>query len=358
MDCPGCAGCNNSWLVGFPGRYRLWLLAGLVTVLSSLAPGFDVAYAQEQDQFQKGINAFAKGDYQTAANIWLVEAYEGSLDAQFNLGVLYLEGKGVAQKREDALFWFTQAAKGGHVEAQYNLGHLYFENQDDPESLSQGMAWWRSASLQGFPIAQYNYGRALFYGIGAPQDLQKSRYWMERSASVGADIALRFLHANSEVFAEISAAEDAAVVAHFSKSEKAVEPVLSSIEPEQDKIASVPIVASVEPQQQDKLTGSSSDKLATVQAKAGFHQYFVVTGENRPAVFTGSSRQSPVLIQAPPGLLLRGGSEQSGLIEVQVPGGFPGWISEALLQETAALWKFPPMTPRLSQTRPRNRSKW
>ena len=156
--------------------------------------------SQHSDQYQKGVEAFSQGDYYSAANIWLVEAYEGSHEAQFNLGVMYLEGKGVPQDREEGIFWFTRAAQAGHIEAQYNLGHLYFENQENPELLEIGVGWWKQAAQQGFAIAQYNYGRALYYGLGENKDLKASKYWMELSAQSGVALAIQFIEANAETF--------------------------------------------------------------------------------------------------------------------------------------------------------------
>ena len=163
------------------------------------------AFPQTTEKFQQGINAFAVGDYQTAANIWLVEAYEGTRDAQFNLGVMYIEGKGVAQNRDDALFWFAKAAENDHVQAQYNLGHLYFEDKDNQESLEKGAAWWRRSSLQGFSIAQFNYAKAVFYGIGVEQNLPEALYWMEQSASSGEAVATKFLNSHKDAFAGVVA---------------------------------------------------------------------------------------------------------------------------------------------------------
>ncbi len=152
---------------------------------------------------QDGARAYADGDYVGAANIWLIEAYEGSMDAQFNLGVMFLEGKGVAQDRDQAVYWFEKAAGAGYVEAQYNLGHLYLENTEDPESRKAGVEWWRKASVQGYPIAQYNYARALFFGIGVDVDLVESKNWMTHSATKGEKAATKFLIEHADVFDDV-----------------------------------------------------------------------------------------------------------------------------------------------------------
>ena len=52
-------------------------------------------------------------------------ARNGDVQAMFDLGNLYNEGKYVAYDPEQACTCWTEAGKNGHVDAQYNLGLLY-----------------------------------------------------------------------------------------------------------------------------------------------------------------------------------------------------------------------------------------
>ena len=47
--------------------------------------------------FETGMDAYHRGDYATALREWQRLAEQGDANAQYNLGVLYAEGKGVAQ---------------------------------------------------------------------------------------------------------------------------------------------------------------------------------------------------------------------------------------------------------------------
>ena len=47
------------------------------------------------DDFQKGLGLAQSGNYMAAAEIWSPLAEQGDACAQFELGVLYLLGKGV-----------------------------------------------------------------------------------------------------------------------------------------------------------------------------------------------------------------------------------------------------------------------
>lgn len=49
-------------------------------------------------------------------------AEHGDAQAQFNLGVMYAKGEGVAQDLKQAVPWYRKAAEQGMVDAQYSLG--------------------------------------------------------------------------------------------------------------------------------------------------------------------------------------------------------------------------------------------
>lgn len=295
------------------------------------------------DRYQQGIDAFARGDYQAAANIWLVEAYEGSRDAQFNLGVMYLEGKGVSQNREDAIFWFSRAAEGGHTQAQYNLGHLYFEEQDNQKSLQKGVAWWKRAAEQGYGIAQYNYARALYFGIGVEKNLPQSYYWMQQSAESGEEIALRFVEAHKEEFSDIAALPIQAQPQpqpqpqeiETAKENENVAPEFSTeliadqeAEPagQQDLIvteadieassAEVDVSGSLVIEQSDEADSTELDERAS----------FYVFLPKQSLIYSQFNTFSPVVMTEREGLMLRVMSKAGKWYEVRAPGGFPGWI--------------------------------
>ena len=53
---------------------------------------------------------------------WRQAAEQGHAEAQYNLGVCYEKGEGVAQDSSEAVKWFRQAAEQGVAEAQFWLG--------------------------------------------------------------------------------------------------------------------------------------------------------------------------------------------------------------------------------------------
>src|ERR1700675_4792624 len=79
--------------------------------------------------FTTGLNAYNKGDYATAAKEWRPLADQGVAAARFNLGLLYLDGRGVPQNPAEAVKWFKRSAEQDYTEAQHNLGAMYGAGQ-------------------------------------------------------------------------------------------------------------------------------------------------------------------------------------------------------------------------------------
>ena len=52
-------------------------------------------------------------------------AEQGDADAQYNLGAMYVTGRGVPQDDAEALRWYRLAAEQGNARAQLNLGVMY-----------------------------------------------------------------------------------------------------------------------------------------------------------------------------------------------------------------------------------------
>lgn len=94
--------------------------------------------------------------YQNAADInQLIKLAESGVpSAQFNLGVCYDNGRGVAQNYAKAVEWYTKAAEQGHRKAQLNLGVSYFIGQGVERNTEKAKQLWKKAAAQGFQPAK------------------------------------------------------------------------------------------------------------------------------------------------------------------------------------------------------------
>ena len=80
----------------------------------SLASFHSTAWADTpEQQFQQGVEATTRGDYQTAFKLQLPLAKQGDAQAQFILGLSYILGKGVQVNKALAKEWFGKACDNG-----------------------------------------------------------------------------------------------------------------------------------------------------------------------------------------------------------------------------------------------------
>ena len=56
----------------------------------------------------------------------------GEASAQFNLGWMYTEGRGVPQDDAEAIAWYRRAAEQGNASAQFGLGAMYANGRGVP----------------------------------------------------------------------------------------------------------------------------------------------------------------------------------------------------------------------------------
>src|ERR1035438_2231773 len=68
-------------------------------------------------------------DDATALNELLPLAEQGNASAQARLGLMFHEGRGVAQDYKEAARWYRLAAEQGSADAQVNLGVMYGQGQ-------------------------------------------------------------------------------------------------------------------------------------------------------------------------------------------------------------------------------------
>ena len=99
--------------------------------------------------FNTGVEAYQKGDFAGAANEWRPLADQGNATAQFNLGLLYLDGQGVPQDFVKAADWFDHAAEQDYTKAQLNLGALYGVGKGVKRDYVQAYKWLNICAAKG-----------------------------------------------------------------------------------------------------------------------------------------------------------------------------------------------------------------
>ena len=82
---------------------------------------------------------------------WVTKAAEqGYAAAQYSLGMMYHEGKGVPQDYKQAADCFTKAAEQGHADAQFILGLMYRAGKGLPQNYKRAYMWLSIAVCNGY----------------------------------------------------------------------------------------------------------------------------------------------------------------------------------------------------------------
>lgn len=96
-----------------------------------------------------GWAAYKDGNLEAALKEWRPLAEQGDANAQYSLGVMYANGRGVPQDYAEALKWYRLAAEQGDVNAQNNLGVIHQYGQGVPQDYVSAHIWYNLASANG-----------------------------------------------------------------------------------------------------------------------------------------------------------------------------------------------------------------
>ena len=158
-----------------------------------LVPGSCGRSDEPELDFDYGLAAFQRGDFETAFAVFAPLADEGFAPAQFNLGVMHEHGLGVAQDYAEALRWYRPLAEAGHALARLRLGYMYEHGRSVPQDHVEAVRWIRLAAEQGEAQAQRSLGFMYFEGLGVAQDHGEAVRWWHLAAEQGERDALRNL---------------------------------------------------------------------------------------------------------------------------------------------------------------------
>ncbi|WP_245942224.1 SPOR domain-containing protein [Sphingomonas gilva] len=130
---------------------------------------------------KQGVEAWERGEFKAATDMWRSPAIAGDADAQFNLGQAYKLGRGVPADLRQAEDWYRRAALQGHTKAQDNYGLLLYQNGRRKEA----MPVLETSANRGEPRAQYVYGTELFNGELVAKDWVRAYAMMTRASTAG-----------------------------------------------------------------------------------------------------------------------------------------------------------------------------
>lgn len=172
-DAPTIASLSPQPAASYPA------IPAVVTVESEANAGNAIA------QYQLAQSYLTQNDLDAAIPLLRRAALKGAAPAQYDLGKLYEQGRGVDQDMIEARNLITKAAEAGHVGAMYDLALFMAEGEGGPLDEAGAVEWFSKAADHGFLDAQYNLGVMYAEGIGTQQDLAEALYWFELATRKG-----------------------------------------------------------------------------------------------------------------------------------------------------------------------------
>lgn len=119
-----------------------------------------------QEDFEKGMEAFAAKDYKTAMTRFESAAGQGHDEAQYYLGLCCAKGFGVKKDMDQAFKWYSQAAEQGNAKAMLDLAvFCYAEGKGVKKDEEKAYDLIEKAADKGEPDAMWILGEQYIAGI-------------------------------------------------------------------------------------------------------------------------------------------------------------------------------------------------
>ncbi len=135
--------------------------------------------------YEKGRELKVQKRYDEAVQYYRKAAEQGYAPAQNSLGVLYVNGFGVAKDYYEAVKWYRKSAEQGYSFAQYNLGYSYEKGRGITQDYSEAVQWYSKAADKGNRKAQSRLAECYYYGRGVAEDYYKAVNWARKAAERG-----------------------------------------------------------------------------------------------------------------------------------------------------------------------------
>ena len=163
-------------------------LAKLLLVTLSLLPSALTAQAAEENEdrdYEAGLRLLDLGQYMDALKSFGRSAKNGNTDAQYQIGIMFLEGEGMKANPEEAAYWFRKAAQNGHALSQFEIGRCFLTGTGVQSGERMAAEWFWRAAEQGDPDAALYVARMYRDGRGMKQDIDKARKYYKLAVAAG-----------------------------------------------------------------------------------------------------------------------------------------------------------------------------
>lgn len=173
---------GQSYLIGEPGKTPDYAEAKKwFTAAQANYPNASVALGFVYDTVDN--------DYANAEKNYALAVASGDAIAQYNLGLIYQYGKGIAVNNDKAKALYQLAANQGHAQAMAQLAELSFSKSDGADAQDLAISWYKKAAKAGDRMAMYQLGLLSETGVAMPLDATTALSYYQQAASLGDDKA-------------------------------------------------------------------------------------------------------------------------------------------------------------------------
>jgi TPR repeat protein len=149
----------------------------LVLSIALFIPKF--AYSSDLDLAIYDLN---RGEFNAAIAQFEPLVAEGYAPAQYQMGLIYLNGYGVIKNPIKAVELLHLAVSQNYSDALFDLSLLYSEGEVVKKDLNTAYTLMKKAAKKGLPRAQFNLGVMIYNGSGIPQDDFQASRWYQKAA--------------------------------------------------------------------------------------------------------------------------------------------------------------------------------
>ncbi len=139
----------------------------------------------------RGVDLFERGRYDEAAVELMSMAEVGVPEAQYLLGVMYLNLMVEPPEPNSALSMIEAAAESEYLPAQTELARMYRAGDGVEQDFTKMMAGYERAAEQGDVGAQLFVADGYGYGYGVEPDLVEAYKWYEIAIQYWGSLAVR-----------------------------------------------------------------------------------------------------------------------------------------------------------------------
>jgi len=187
-------------------------------------------------------------DYSNAAINYVLAGNAGDPRAQFDLGLIYDYGKGVAVDPAKAINLYTQAANAGYAKAMTQLAVLNFKGVNGQRDIGKALYWYKKAAALGESGAMYQLGLMSETGVSATVNIadavkyyqgaseqgnEKAKLALARMYQYGLGVDRDYAHA-TDIYKQLAANDNA--YAQYQLATICLDGLMNDCRPEQGKL--------------------------------------------------------------------------------------------------------------------------